>query len=212
MNKTWARLEERAVSEDANYYTLRGMATTPRVDRAGDIVVPTGARFERMPKLMLYHDSEKPVGNVSKATPTKRGIGFEALIPKVAESGVVRDRIEEAVHSVKYDLLSYVSIGFNPINGKYEAIDTGFRFDEWEWLELSLVTIPAQPDAVITGIKSLDDAILRDIQTVKSYDVGLRAALGRNTHKGVRLIGHSSPDASGAQDARQRGFVQLIPR
>jgi HK97 family phage major capsid protein len=38
--------------------------------------------------------------------------------------------------------------------------DGGIRFKEWEWMELSLVTIPANSEATITQIKSLDRELL----------------------------------------------------
>jgi HK97 family phage major capsid protein len=49
-----------------------------------------------------------------------------------------------------------LSIGFKPI--KYAFIDNtgGIEFAEWEWLELSAVTIAANQDASITTIKSID--------------------------------------------------------
>lgn len=193
-------LEQKAIAETASHWIIRGIATTPRVDRVGDIVRPRGARFDRMPKLMLYHDSTKPIGNLTKATPSDSGIPFEAAIPKVAEPGVVRDRIDEAIHSIKYDLLSYVSIGFKPI--EYEPIDKNDRygaqdFKTWDWFELSVVTIPAQPDAVITGIKSIDDQLRA--QRAKSIDLAARASSGTSAPQSK-----SRPGASGTSHSRSR--------
>ena len=140
-----------------------------------------GARYGALPKLFLYHDTTQPIGSLTSVAPTAKGIPFEARIPKVSEAGIVRDRIDEAVHSIKYDLLSYVSIGFLPQES--EPIDPknpyfgGTRFMEWEFLELSVVGVPANPDAVITGIKSLDDEIRRDHAAhLKSLDTQHRRA------------------------------------
>jgi HK97 family phage major capsid protein len=145
-------------------YFFSGTATTPRLDRIGDVVRPMGARFSKsaMPRVMLYHDSTKPVGQIVEAVPSDRGLPFKAFIPKVSESGTVRDRTEEALHSIKYKLLPAVSIGFKPDFKKTEQTLTGLEFKEWDWLELSLVTVPANPDAVVqmTGVKSIDDRLL----------------------------------------------------
>src|SRR5690606_41763098 len=63
-------------------------------------------------KLHLYHKHDLPVGHVTFGRPTKKGVPFEAEIPDVKEAGTVRERVNEAWHSVKYKLLDAVSIGF----------------------------------------------------------------------------------------------------
>src|SRR3546814_13849435 len=96
--------------------------------------------------------------------PTKDGVTFEATLPRIAEEGTLRDRIEEAWQSMKAKLVRGVSIGFRPI--EYSFMDTGgIRFSQTEVFELSLVTVPANAAATI--------------QTIKSLDTQLRAASGR---------------------------------
>ena len=34
----------------------------------------------------------------------------------------------------------------------------GLHIKEWEWYELSVVTVPANPDAMITSVKQIKDA------------------------------------------------------
>lgn len=156
MEKAWSVLQNKEFDENSDFVTVKGIATTPKTDRMGDIVVSTGMRSTGRIKLMLYHDHRQVVGNVTFAKPTKSGIPFEAIIPKVKEPGVVQDRTNEAIHSLKYNLLDAVSIGFQPVPEKTERIPTGFKFNEWEWHELSLVGVGANPDAVIQQAKSLD--------------------------------------------------------
>jgi hypothetical protein len=36
----------------------------------------------------------------------------------------------------------------------------GIHFKEWEWMELSLVTIPANSEAIISAVKSIDQTHL----------------------------------------------------
>lgn len=145
-------------SVDEEKRIIKGIATTPTLDRQGDIVVPEGVVYSNYPKLMLYHDHEKPVGNITNVKVTSDGIEFEAEMPIIKEDGHLKDRIDEAWQSLKYNLISAVSIGFRTL--EYDLLKTGgWKIKKWEWLELSLVPIPAQPDAVITGIKSLDDEL-----------------------------------------------------
>jgi len=144
-------------SVDDQRRVITGIASTPTVDRVGDSVDPMGAKFKTPMPLLLYHQSDKPVGTVDFARPTRDGIPFSASLPEVKEPGVVQDRVNEAYHSIKYKLLGAVSIGFQPIECGTEVMKAGgFLFKVWEWIELSLVAVPANPEAVILGFKSAD--------------------------------------------------------
>ena len=189
MHKAYSLLNVKAFTERDDVVIVEGIASTPTTDRMGDIVEPLGAQFKTPMPFMLHHDATLPVGNVTFASPTKTGIPFRAELPRVKEAGRVQDRVNEAIHSLKYKLIGCVSIGFSAVDGAVERLKTGgLRFKEWNWLELSLVTIPANPDAVITGIKSFD-------QTV-------RAALGKSAPPG-----RQPPGVSGSkQQPPQGGF------
>ena len=160
MKRAYSLLNVKSVTESDGSWKIRGIASTPVSDRMGDIVEPLGAKFQLPMPLLWQHDASQPVGQVEFAKATKEGIPYEATIPKVSEPGRLKDRIDEAVQSIKYKLVAAVSIGFRAIEGQVEMIKGGgLRFNEWEWLELSLVTIPANPEATITGIKSIDSAL-----------------------------------------------------
>ena len=160
MNKAWSLLEVKAVDDEKR--VIRGVATTPTVDRVGDVVEPGGAIFRGPIKLHLYHKHDMPVGLVEFGRPTAKGIPFEATIPEVHEAGIVRERVNEAWHSVKYRLLDAVSIGFKALDDGVELMKNGgYRFTKWEMLELSLVGVPANPDAVVTAFKSCDPTNIR---------------------------------------------------
>lgn len=134
---------------------ISGMATTPTPDRVGDIVIPTGAKFQNPMPLLLHHDHRQPVGQVTFGKPTDKGIPFEAEIFDIATPQHLRDRLDEAYQSVKSGLIRAVSIGFRAI--KYAFLDEGgVEFQETEIYELSLVTVPANAEATIETIKSLD--------------------------------------------------------
>ncbi len=57
---------------------------------------------------------------------------------------------------IKNGLRSAVSIGFRSLDAEQIPNSYGLKFNKWEWLELSAVTVPAHPGATITGRKSLD--------------------------------------------------------
>lgn len=157
MDRAYSVLETKSVSEEDGFVVIRGIASTPTTDRMGDIVEPMGAKFKTPMPLLWQHQHDQPVGQVTFAQPSAKGIPFEAKLPIVTESGRLKDRVDEAIHSLKYKLIAAVSIGFSAIEGKVERLTSGgLRFKEWDWLELSLVTIPANSQAVITAVKSID--------------------------------------------------------
>lgn len=148
-------LDVRAVGDDGR--RIEGIASTPKADRMGDIVEPLGARFALPMPLLWQHDSHQPVGQVEFAKPTKAGIPFKATLvsPADVESETLKQRLLEAADSIRTGLVKAVSIGFRPIEWSIME-DGGWRFLEWEWMELSLVTIPANAEAVITTLKQFD--------------------------------------------------------
>ncbi len=186
--KAWSLLQVKDVNEVQRMIT--GMATTPTVDRVGDLVVPEGVILRGPINLHLYHKHELPVGSVEFGRPTKNGIPFVASIPDVQEEGTVRDRVNEALHSVKYRLLGAVSIGFRALEGGVELMKSGgLKFNKWEMIELSLVSVPANPDAVIQSFKSLDASQIRDCLGVENASSPERAAIVKSLLRGgVRLI------------------------
>jgi len=198
MERAYSVLQVKAVSETADEWVIDGIASTPTADRSGDVVEPMGARFKLPMPLLWQHESSKPVGRVEFARPTAKGIPYVAHLPKVSEPGALKDRIDEAVQSIKYRLVGAVSIGFRALENGVEIMKSGgLRFTSWEWLELSLVTIPAQAEASITSIKSIDRQILR-------------AATGQK--RGSVLLMRSSPGVSGKPIAAHPGAVPLLLR
>jgi uncharacterized protein len=197
LERAYSLLEVKDISEEAGHYVITGMATTPTPDRMDDVVEPLGAKFAPTIPLLWQHDPHKPVGHTEFGKPTAKGIPFTARIPKVEEPGVLKDRIDEAVQSVRYRLVAAVSIGFRVLNGAIERLKTGgIKFLETEIMELSLVTIPANSEATISSIKSICDE--------------QRAASGQTLRRAVRLI--PVPGDSGQSKSAKRGAIQLIPR
>lgn len=150
-NKANMRFEIKALDEDAR--TIVGWASTPDEDRMGDIVVPTGAKYELPMPFLLDHDHQRAVGEVDSVEITEHGIKFKAHIKNISEPGAIKDLCDSAWALVKNGLRRAVSIGFRPL--EMEALPTGgLKFSSWEWYELSAVSVPAQANARITGTKN----------------------------------------------------------
>lgn len=153
MDRAYSLLEVKSYDEGAR--EIEGIATTPTPDRMRDVIEPMGAKFANPSPLLWQHDSAAPVGEVVFGKPTKAGIPFKAKIAKIDEPGRLKDRLDEAWQSVKAKLVRAVSIGFRSLEHSYIE-GGGIKFSSVEILELSLVTIPANADATITSIKSID--------------------------------------------------------
>lgn len=143
----------KAIDDEAREFV--GLASTPATDRMDDIVEPSGAEY-RLPLALLWqHDRMLPVGTILTAKATKEGIEVRGSIPRIDSPAGLAARLEEAWQSLKHKLVRGLSIGFRPL--EYSFMDNGgIHFTKWEWLELSLVTIPANAEATITSIKSFD--------------------------------------------------------
>ena len=89
MNRAYSFLEVKAVSEGTR--TITGMATTPSVDRVGDVVESLGVTYKNPLPLLWQHEHDKPIGLVEFGKPTAKGVPFTAVLPRIEEPGVLQD-------------------------------------------------------------------------------------------------------------------------
>lgn len=172
-SRAYSTIEIKSLSDDKR--EISGIATTPSTDRVGDVVEPLGAQFKLPIPLLWQHDHSAPIGEVYEAVPTSKGIKIKARLvePNADMPSAMVARLQEAWQSIKTGLVRGLSVGFNP--QEWNILDSGgYRFTKWGWHELSAVTIPANAEASITSIKSLDQQ--------------QRAALGNKLSPVVRLI------------------------
>lgn len=154
MNKIYSRIEIKSFDEDTREIT--GIASTIEADRAGDVVLPRGAKFTLPIPLLFQHNHNEPIGSVTEAKVTDKGIEIKARVTNMDGNTPLASRLKDAWHSIKSGLVKGLSIGFRPL--EYEPIKTGLKFTSWELYELSVVTVPCNSSAMITSIKSLAEA------------------------------------------------------
>jgi hypothetical protein len=102
MNRAYSVLNIKAVNEAARI--VEGIATTPSVDRVGDIIKPLGCKFVNPLPFLWMHQHNKPIGTVEFGTPTARGIPFKAKIASPTAPGILKDRCDEAWQSIELEL------------------------------------------------------------------------------------------------------------
>jgi len=132
---------------------FKGTATTPTPDKIEDIMEPKGAVFELPLAFLWHHEIKDPIGWITKATVTPKGIDIEGEVADIPEKGKLKDRLEEAWQYLKYKLVRGLSIGFKGIEAAYLQ-NGGTHYMKWLWVELSAVTIAMNSEATITAIKS----------------------------------------------------------
>jgi HK97 family phage prohead protease len=195
MDRAYSLLTVKAVEEERRIIT--GVATSPQPDRLADVVEPDGAQFKLPLPLLWQHDSQQPIGQVTQANISKAGIEIVAHIAK----GVTAE-IDRAWSLIKAGLVTGLSIGFKPLEQEAIKGTGGLRFTKWDWLELSAVTVPANSEATITMIRSVDTA--------------QRAALGRKpisldpTPAGASALRKPPARAGSPEGNMQRNIAEQI--
>lgn len=175
INKAYSTMVVKAIDEDKRI--IRGIASTPSTDRSGDVLVPKGAKFSLPMPFLWQHDHNAPIGNVISAKVTDKGIEVEVQLSKVDAPSQLAARLEEAWQSIKAGLVRGLSVGFRPV--KYSYIDggDGIEFAEWDWYELSAVTIPANSEGTITQVKQFSEqqAALGNTAAANKPAIGLKS-------------------------------------
>lgn len=98
----------------------------------------------KAPKLFMYHDATQPVGLVTGRTDTADGMLFTASVVET-QAG------DEALTLAKAGVLDSVSVGVNATEF-YRDNDGTLVITAAEWVELSLVPVPAFSGASITDV------------------------------------------------------------
>ena len=153
MDRAYSLLEIKSVEPARRSFS--GIASTPELDRQGEIIDLAGVTFRNPVPLLWHHDQRQPVGRAI-LTVTPAGILFDATIPTIDEPGPLKSRVDEAWQCIKAGLITGVSIGHHFLTNRVEHLTSGARkLLKTEICEVSLVTIPANANATILSVKSL---------------------------------------------------------
>lgn len=142
-HETFLRVKSAESSDGERWITA--WASTPDEDLAGDIVSPTGAKYQLPIPLLAFHKTDSPVGVVTEAHVSDKGIRVRAKLTK----GVAL--ADEVWALVKDGAIGAVSIGFKALKSK-PLKSGGLLFEAWRWLELSLTPVPCNSNARIISV------------------------------------------------------------
>jgi HK97 family phage prohead protease len=155
--------------------------STAAVDRYGDTVAVDGwklANFRKNPVVLWMHDNTMlPVG---KAVNVRVEDGKLKARTEFTPAEMVRFN-DIVFEMIKGGFLSTTSVGFIPL--KYAFVDDperrfGIDFQEQELLEFSIVTVPANPEALIEG-RMLQPGELKTLEIVDDPAMSLELAQRR---------------------------------
>lgn len=136
--------KEMSPQEDVGENLYVGIATTNDVDRVGERVNIHGLKnledYKRNPVLLFNHDLNSPIGRVETIDVTENEIRVMFKFANTPRAQEIKQLVDDGV-------LNSLSIGFISTRQKREG--NVLVHDEWLWVETSIVTIPANPNAVI---------------------------------------------------------------
>ena len=186
---------------------VRVVCSTAEVDRMGEVVVQEGLDltcYLQNPVVLWQHDPEQPI---ARAITVELVDGVVMALLQFPPEGV-SCKADEVYGLVKAGILNTVSIAFDPIT--VEPMDPAqsrgpLRYIAAELLEISFVSIPANPGAAVISrqhraagkpqIKSLYDvgslaSALQNLDWIR-YDAQWEADLDRPDSKVPAMLGEA---------------------
>lgn len=151
------RFELKAIHDDG---TFEGYGSVFNVKDSYDDIVVKGAFAESltahsakgsMPALLWQHDSDEPIGVYTEMREDDTGLYVKGQLALKTQRGA------EAYELLKMKAISGMSIGYVTREDSYDretGVNTLKKLDLWE---VSLVTFPANTEARVSGVKSIDD-------------------------------------------------------
>jgi len=136
------------------------VASTPAVDRDRDRVMPMGADlvdFGKNPVLIFGHNYSEPWSIIGRVAETVVGLDGIRFRPELRQAANDADPMNVVRLLWDEGLLRAASIGFNPLEWKENEFG-GKDFTKWSLLEISLVPIPANQEALRMAAKAMSQA------------------------------------------------------
>ena len=155
-------------AEELEERTVRFKISSEVVDRDGDILIAKGCNFENFkknPQFLGFHNyHEYPLGIPKNWGVEGKAVYCDVYFPTIEELSSEREYASEKAklvdftyHCYKTGMLNAVSVGFIPMDAVPNKETGGAIVNEWELLEFSAVTVPANQDAIAQAVKSFGD-------------------------------------------------------
>lgn len=186
-------LDVKAISDDG---AIEGFAAVyGNLDHGGDIILP-GAMTKTIKgrkslPMLLFHDQRRPVGVWNEFEDTAKGLKVRGRISIKTAAGL-------EAHTLAADgALAGLSIGYSTIKDRYT--EKARELHELGLHEVSLVSVPMNDRALITGVKEILES--GGLPTVRQFEEFLRDAGGFSKAKAAAIAGKAASLLRGEPDA-----------
>ncbi len=189
----FTEFEVKADDEDGVFY---GYASTfGNLDNVDDIVEEgafSKSLKKREPKVLWQHDRTKPIGKLMEAREDAKGLFVKVKLATNTSLG------KDAYELLKAGIITSMSIGYRVEKYEMDEAKGCRRIKECELFEFSLVTIPANDEALVMGVKNIPDNE-RDFEKFLRDNGYSRTASKAITSRGIKGYQDILRDA-GVQD------------
>jgi HK97 family phage prohead protease/HK97 family phage major capsid protein len=205
----WDELDEERQAKDIKHKTHSGVVSgmefvlsdeTP--DRMDDIIMSNGwelASFKKNPIALFNHRSDFPVGKWKNLRVENKQLrGHLELAPEGTS-----ERIDEIRKLVDAGILKAVSVGFRPVETTQREKGLGSIYIKSELVETSLVSVPANPNAlaIAKGLKISPETMDMIFAGQGKPDHVQRREFNGGQAKSTRVMGKSQMSTLGQRIA-----------
>jgi HK97 family phage prohead protease len=140
------------ISEDGEFTGYA--AAFNNIDRGGDIIMPGAftkslkVRPASKVKLLRNHAMDEPIGVLFDAVEDSKGLKVRGRITSETVKG------KETLALMRMGSLDAMSIGYRSIRDRFDRKSSARIIEELELWETSIVSIPMNPAAIVTAVKS----------------------------------------------------------
>lgn len=172
---------------DDGVLKIAGYASTSDTDRVGDVIVPDAwtrngglNNFKKNPIILFNHNYQSPIGKATELEVDERGLKITCEIsPSAGPSyGLIKDGV-----------LTTFSVGFMIKDADYNSTTDGYIIRDAELLEVSVVSVPCNQEAVFSISKSLKPEELKEFKKIalKGHDDGQNETDGSTTEASPQI-------------------------
>ncbi len=131
---------------------ISGYASVNVPDRAGDVVLSSAwekgmENYLKNPVILAFHNHDEPVGRMLEYRADPKGLWIKARISASSE---------DVFNKVKDEVITAFSVSFKVVDAEYKPEIDLFIIKELELLEISVVSIPMNQDALFSLSKAFD--------------------------------------------------------
>ena len=177
--------------------TFTAIASKEVVDRMGDIVKISGIKVDnylKNPVVLFNHNPDKIIGKAIDVLKTN-----DSLIVKIQFANT--PLAQEVKELVSEGFLNTLSIGFMSLQYKQNDNSNGIIYESVELLEISIVSVPANPEAVV--LRYLEDRL-------NARAIKLQNAISEEKIKKLQYIYDRIREANKKNEYKEKVILEKI--